>query len=417
MSTPSLVSSSDIRTISLIGLAHGTSHFFHLLLPPLFPFFMQDFGLSFSKLGLLTTVFFVVSGIGQALSGFLVDRYGATRLLYFGLSAFAVAALLVSRAQGYVGLIAGAAALGMGNAVFHPVDYTILNRRVSTPRLGHAYSTHGITGNLGWALAPVFLVGIASASSWRVAGLCAAALAIAVLALMLWRREALEVAPTWNAKASKHEVPAEHALAFMKLPVVWLCFGFFFTSAMALGAIQNFSVPALKQLYALPLEQATFALSAYLVCGALGMAVGGFVATKTKHSHLVIALGMGIGVLLLGLLGLQLITSATAPLLMIVSGFSIGIAGPSRDLLIKKATPVGSTGRVYGTVYSGLDVGLAMSPLLLGVALDAGKPQAVFLLAAAALLGAIGFAMAVSQRRAASSATPSTALSKLTKAL
>jgi MFS transporter, FSR family, fosmidomycin resistance protein len=412
MTVPSTAPSADIRTISLIGLAHGTSHFFHLLLPPLFPFFMQDFGLSFSELGLLTTVFFVVSGIGQALSGFLVDRYGATRLLYFGLSAFAVAALLVSRAQGYVGLIAGAAALGMGNAVFHPVDYTILNRRVSAPRLGHAYSTHGITGNLGWALAPVFLVGIASASSWRVAALCAAALAIAVLALMLWRREELEVAPAWNAKPSKHEAPAEHALAFMKLPVVWLCFGFFFTSAMALGAIQNFSVPALKQLYALPLEQATFALSAYLVCGALGMAVGGFVATKTKHSHMVIALGMGIGVLLLGLLGLQLITPAYAPLLMIVSGFSIGIAGPSRDLLIKKATPVGSTGRVYGTVYSGLDVGLAMSPLILGVALDAGKPQAVFLLAALALMGAIGFALAVSQRRATSSAAPATGLSK-----
>ena len=58
----------DVRTIGLIGLAHGTSHFFHLLLPPLFPWFIRDFGYSYAELGLLVSVFFAVSGIGQALA-------------------------------------------------------------------------------------------------------------------------------------------------------------------------------------------------------------------------------------------------------------------------------------------------------------------------------------------------------------
>jgi MFS transporter, FSR family, fosmidomycin resistance protein len=56
----------DATVISIIGLAHGTSHFFHMLLPPLFPAFIRDFGLSYSELGLLVSVFFVISGIGQA---------------------------------------------------------------------------------------------------------------------------------------------------------------------------------------------------------------------------------------------------------------------------------------------------------------------------------------------------------------
>ena len=69
----------DISTISVIGLAHGTSHFFHMLLPPLFPAFINDFGLSYSQLGLLVTTFFIISGTGQALSGFLVDRIGGRK--------------------------------------------------------------------------------------------------------------------------------------------------------------------------------------------------------------------------------------------------------------------------------------------------------------------------------------------------
>ena len=63
----------DAQVIGLVGLGHGTSHFFHLLLAPLFPWLKDAFGLSYAELGLLMTVFFIVSGVGQALAGFVVD--------------------------------------------------------------------------------------------------------------------------------------------------------------------------------------------------------------------------------------------------------------------------------------------------------------------------------------------------------
>ena len=86
----------DAEVIGLIGLAHGTSHFFQLLLPPLFPWLMADFSLSYTRVGLLMTTFFVISGIGQALAGFVVDRVGAFRVLLFGVASLAIAALVLS---------------------------------------------------------------------------------------------------------------------------------------------------------------------------------------------------------------------------------------------------------------------------------------------------------------------------------
>ena len=144
--------------MSLVGLAHGTSHFFHMLLPPLFPVFKASFGLSYAELGLLVTLFFAISGIGQALAGFLVDRVGARPVLYAALGCFVAAAASAASAQGYAGLMLAAALAGLGNSPFHPIDFTILNQRVSRPRLGHAFAVHGISGNLGWAVAPAVLL-------------------------------------------------------------------------------------------------------------------------------------------------------------------------------------------------------------------------------------------------------------------
>ena len=88
----------DAATIGLIGLAHGTSHFHHMLLPPLFPVLMRDFGLGFAEMGLLVSVFFVVSGFGQAAAGFVVDRVGARPVLFAALGCFVASSLAAASA-------------------------------------------------------------------------------------------------------------------------------------------------------------------------------------------------------------------------------------------------------------------------------------------------------------------------------
>lgn len=390
----------DARVIALVGLAHGSSHFSHMLLSPLFPLFIRDFGLTYLELGMLTTVFFVVSGLGQAVSGFVVDRVGARPMLFASLSLFVCAALAASVAQGYPHLFVVSVLAGLGNASFHPIDFTILNQRVSGPRLGYAYSVHGLTGNLGWAAATAFFVGIASLADWRVAYLCAAGVLAAVLLLMWLNRAVLltEVTPRAVGEAAKLAQRAQDT-AFLKLPVVWWCFAFFLLSTMTLAIIQTYGASILQALYGATLTQAATVVTAYMVCGALGMLVGGFVVARAPlASDRVVALCMALGAALLGVCASGWLGSTATMVLLAATGFALGIGGPSRDMMIKGATPQGATGRVYGTVYSGLDVGFALAPLIFGLLMDRGWYAATLGGGAVVLLASAGVARAVGRQ-------------------
>lgn len=380
----------DARTIGLIGAAHATSHFFHMLLPPLFPWFISEFGFTYSELGLLVSVFFIVSGLGQASAGFLVDRVGARPVLFGALGCFAAAALAAGMAPGYFGLAVAAALAGLGNASFHPVDFTILNKRVSQARLGHAFSVHGITGNLGWAAAPVFMAGIATASgSWRTACFAACAVALLVIAVMWWNRDAVDDSMGEWAHATSNAVKGvrpEHPMAFLRLPSIWLCFSFFFFSTCALAAVQSFASPALNSMYGLPLSLTALVITGYMLFGAAGMVAGGFLVARVQRLERVIAIAMFAGAGLLALVGTGLLPGMAALWVAAIAGAGTGVAGPSRDMLIKRAAPPGATGRVYGTVYCGLDLGFALGAPLFGALLDRGMTHSIFYGAAAALV-------------------------------
>jgi MFS transporter, FSR family, fosmidomycin resistance protein len=400
----------DIRTIGLVGLAHGTSHFFHMLLPPLFPLFVRDFGVSYAELGLLVTAFFVVSGIGQALAGFLVDRVGARPVLFAALACFVAAAVVGASAQNFNGLLWAAVIAGIGNSPFHPVDFTILNKRVSSPRLGHAFSVHGISGNLGWAIAPLFQLGIvALTGSWRWALLACGAWALFMLMLLVWQRDAVDDrSPGVSAAKSADEGDAAAgAFSFLRLPSVWLCFLFFFFSTCTLSAIQSFAGPALAKMYALPIATTAYVVTGYMVAGALGMVAGGFLTNRGLRLEQVIGLCLAASALLLALVGSGVLPAMLALFVAALSGFGVGLAGPSRDMLIRRASPPGATGRVYGTVYSGLDLGFALASPVFGAILDRGHADGVFYGAALSLalgIGAaslVGLGVAMSSRRVA----------------
>ena len=384
----------DATVIGLVGLAHATSHFSHLLLAPLFPLFMREFGLSFSQVGLLTSVFFVISGVGQALSGFLVDRVGARPVLFGSILLFIGSALAAALSHGYTGLLLAAVLAGLGNAPFHPVDFSILNQRVSPPRLGHAFSAHGLTGNLGWALAPVFLVGITALGNWRWAYWAAIAVYAGVLAVLWWQREHLhtEVVPRRQGASRADD------LAFLRLPVVWWCFVFFLLSTMTLAVVQTYSVSILKAVHAVPFETATLTVTAYMLAGAAGMFVGGFVAARARAVDRVVAWAMAAGAALMLLAATGWLGGGGSMALLAITGLAVGIGGPSRDMLIKRATPKGATGRVYGTVYSGLDTGFAIAPLVFGVLMDHGWYAATLAGGAVTLALAVGAALAVGGR-------------------
>jgi FSR family fosmidomycin resistance protein-like MFS transporter len=369
----------DAAVIGLVGLAHGVSHFSQLLLPPLFPWLKDAFGVTYTQLGLLLTIFFVVSCAVQTASGFIVDRFGPRPVLFAGLTLIGLAALGYALSPNYAVMALCAAVAGVGNGVFHPVDYTLLNAKVHKSRLGHAYSVHGITGSLGWALAPALMVSVAVAFGWRAALLSGAAVAFVVLGVIIWHRDRLQLAMPKAAPKSAVGRSAEGAFDFLRLPAVWMCFGFFLFYAGSLSVVQTYAAEAARQLHGVPLHLAAACLTVYMVCSAAGMVAGGFLATDPARCERIVGIGFGIAAALALTLALGQLPALAVPVIFGAMGFAAGIAGPSRDLLVKRSTPEGATGRVYGVVYSGLDIGQALTPLLFGRLMDGHAYQGVLI--------------------------------------
>lgn len=381
----------DWQVISLVGAAHACSHFFQLVFATLYLSLNQEFGYDFAQLGLLVAIFFLVSCLGQASSGFIVDRIGAAPVLRFGLVCFIISAVLIGVAPGYWVLMLAAVIGGIGNAIFHPVDFAILNHRVSPGRLGHAFSTHGFTGYLGWALTPVFMATLIELYNWRVAALGAGVLvALVLLATVLFGRclsghesaQASAAAPSQSARSAasttadlSNQTVAQTLAALLAQPALWGAFLFFAFTAAALSAVQNYTIPTLGALYQIDAIMAGTALSAYMVTAALGLVVGGFLAGATAMCERIVlasllAAGACLAVLASGVLPSFLVLAFLA-----FTGFLAGISGPSRDMLIRRVAPKGATGAVYGLVYSGMDVGSSLAPVLFGLMLDAGVRQ------------------------------------------
>jgi MFS transporter, FSR family, fosmidomycin resistance protein len=372
----------DAGVMGLVGLAHCISHFSQLLLPPLFPWLKDAFHVGYAELGLLLTVFFVVSCSVQAISGFVVDRLGPRPVLFAGIALLAIAAFGFAASTSYAMLATFAVVAGIGNGVFHPVDYTLLNRKIHSSRLGHAFSVHGITGSLGWALAPALLVPVALAFSWRVALATAGALALIVLVVLLLNRARLSIEMTSAAPAKSAASKGDRgdgSLGFLAIPAVWMCFGFFFLYAVVLGGIQAFAPEAARLLHDVPVRWAAMCLSFYMVASAGGMVIGGFLAADPSRCEKVVALGFSIAAAIALTIAFAPLAPMTVPVLFACMGVAAGIAGPSRDLIVKRAAPDGATGRVYGIVYSGLDIGQAFAPLVFGPLMDLHRPADVWL--------------------------------------
>lgn len=419
MTAATLTHDQDYPTLSLVGLAHGTSHFYHFLLPTLYPWLMPAFGLDFTQAGSLMAMFFLVSGIGQALAGLVVDRFGASRVLLAGLGMLAAAALVLSLASGYPALLASAALLGLGNCVFHPADYTILNRRVSPARLGQAFSVHGLAGNAGWVLCPPLVVAVATQAGWRAAAASAAAVGLATIAVVLFARDLVRVEVP--AGSARQAASAGHGaasgpvaggptgpvstLAVLGLPAVWLCFGYFLFSSAAFGTLQNFAGPLLGHLHGLAASLAAACMTAYLVGSTAGTALGGWYAHEGRSHERTILVALGVSALAACVLALVALPAPVVLALLALMGLGVGMTGPSRDLLVRAAATrslgPAALGRVYGFVYSGLDAGLAVAPLLFGPWMDRGLFRGV-MFGIALLQGlAMAVAVAVGSRRPA----------------
>jgi predicted MFS family arabinose efflux permease len=387
----------DIGVTAFVTTAHTTDHFLQLVLPPLFPLLKIAFGVSYAELGLLMTAFYATSGISQTAAGFLVDRLGALPVLAGGLCLISTAIGLIGVAPHFLFLFPLMIVAGAGNSVFHPADYSLLTSVVHPRYAARAYGVHTFGGNLGWALAPMTTIGLAALVGWRYAliaiGCCGVAIAAGVL---LSGSVLLRGHPTVR-QANDPGAGVLKALSVLLSPAILLCFVYFALLSVALVGIQTFLPATLHALRGIDVTTASAILTGYLAGSAAGILVGGFAADYTSHHERVVAGGLVVAATFLLLVGSLPVSLTALGLMMTAAGLAAGITMPSRDMLARHASPPGATGKVFGFVYSGLDLGSATAPVLLGALVDRHAPFYVFVVAAAALGLAISTTFGISQ--------------------
>jgi len=385
------VHSSDARVIGLISAAHFVSHYYILLLPPLFAFIRADYGVSYTELGLAIAAFNVVSAAFQTPTGFLIDWIGARFILIAGLVLGAAAVLVMGLVPSFWVLVAMMALNGLANTVYHPADYAILSHVVAYERMGHAFSVHTFSGMLGTALAPASLLLLQSVLGWRGALVVAAIMGFAVAAFLATQAGRLfdRAQPGNDARAAPAGEATDTGWRLLLSAPVLQNLLFFVLLAVTSGGVSNYSVVALDALHHTPISVANAALSGFLLLSALGVLAGGLLAVRTSRHGLVASLGLlvtGGAVLLVGVAD---IGTVLLILLMAVGGLANGVIMPSRDMIVRAVTPRGSYGKVFGFVTTGFNIGGIVAPPIYGALMDHGHPRAVFLVVGGASLAAI----------------------------
>ena len=387
---------SELRVVAPICAAHFISHYYMIMLAPLFAFVRADYGVSYTDLALALTAFNVVSAALQTPVGFLVDRIGARVVLIAGVALGAAAFAVAGLVHSFVVFIAMYAVAGLGNTAYHPADYSLLSR---TPpgRIGQVFSFHTFSGIIGGAVAPVTLLTIQSHFGWRGAYIGAALLGLAILVPLLIQRSALgdqtaekrRLASLANNTGGAQTQTSEAGLKLLlSAPILLNLFYFILTSVM--GGLNSFLVVALAALYGTPGTLANGALTALLLMNALGVLIGGALAVRTTRHATVAAFGLacsGVATALVGFFGGH---AFTLMILASLSGFFVGMTSPSRDMLVRAVTPPDAYGRVFGFVSSGFNIGAMIAPTVYGMMMDHGVPRALFLFSAACSILCIG---------------------------
>jgi MFS family permease len=379
------------RAMWLVCVAHFFSHFYLILLAPLFPQLSQRLDVGYTELGFAITVFSLLSGFTQAPIGVMVDRYGAVPLLIAGVALQGIAFSLTGLTDSYWVFVALLGIAGIANSVYHPADYSILNQVIEPSRMGRAFSYHTASGLLGEAVAPISILLLVALIGWQWA-LFVCGIAGVVVAAILYANSASLSGGLGDQQESKSENPGVNWRFFLSAPLL-LGMLFFVGISLFTRGVTGFGVSAMHVGQGLLLSTATGLLSVWLLAAPIGVLVGGRIADRTERSMGAHSAPGGFGhaafvAVCLGIIAVCVISVAlTRPgvigyaIAFGIGGFCAGAVAPSRDMLIRSIAPAGQTGTVFGFVSTGFNIGGIVAPPLFGYLLDKGQASGVFMVA------------------------------------
>ncbi|MBU4610131.1 MFS transporter [Achromobacter sp. GG226] len=370
-----MTASTRSRLLAQVSITHLTSHLHMLTLPALLPVLPAYLDVSFIELGVALSVFNVVSALVQTPMGFAVDRFGARKVLLFGLLLGSAAFALVGAFGHYWVLLLAMALAGIANGVYHPGDYALLSQGMPKERMGRAFSIHTFAGYLGSALAPVLILGTATLVNVSAGFFLAAVIGFASAAYLARGEMPVGQARKPAAGAAK---ASGAPIAVLLSPAILSLTLLFVLLSLSTGAIQNFSVTALNGGFAVPLATANTALTAFLFASAFGVLAGGVLADRTQRHGLVSAGAYLVAAALVAIVAMAALSGTALVIVLGITGFLTGLIAPSRDMLVRAASPAGAEGRVFGFVSTGFNIGGAVGPIAFAWLIDTGRHAGIF---------------------------------------
>ena len=371
------------KVVGLVSTAHFMSHFYLLLLPPLFPILVDVYDVGFTELGFAFAAMSLIGGLTQAPVGFLVDRYGARGLLIAAIGLEGIAFALIGVFPFYGAMIALLVVAGLANSVYHPADYSILNASVNPVRMGRAFSIHTTAGFLGDALAPVTIVFLLTLTDWQTAlvicGVAGALVSVALLLNSSVLRDVVEGEASQRDRVAGGRVanPSTGMALLFSLPILMGLLFYVGISTYGRG-IHSFGPSALHAAFDAPLVTASTLIACYLFASPVGVLAGGWFADRIKRHDVFAAMCFIVVGCTICLVAATDLPFVVIGVLFSVAGFFSGMVAPSRDMLIRSLTPPGQMGKVFGFVSSGFSIGGMVAPPIFGWLLDNSDPRSVF---------------------------------------
>lgn len=352
-----------LLTISFCHLLNDT---IQSLMPPIYPLLQRTFHFNYWQVGRIALTSQLTASILQPIVGFYTDRRPKPYSLAVGMGVTMIGLLAFAMAPTYGTILAAAALVGIGSAVFHPESSRIA-RLASGGQHGMAQSLFQVGGNAGSALGPLLAWAFISGQSSIAWFSLLAMIAIVLLTnIGTWFRNHplhLPKPATLDPAsfASKPPAPPRSVLAPKKVALALAILGaLMFSKFFYLASLTNYYTFYLMGKFHLTIQNAQLHLFLFLAAAAAGTYIGGPVGDKIGRKYV-------IWVSILGVLPFSLLLPFSnlfwTSVLSVVIGFIIASAFSAILVYAQELMP----GRI-GLV-SGLFFGLAFGMGGIGAAL------------------------------------------------
>jgi FSR family fosmidomycin resistance protein-like MFS transporter len=361
-----------MNDLGLLALLHSLQHVYISALPPLYLLLIADFNVSTFQIGLLGSVYGVIS-ILQGPAGYLVERFGGKRLSVLSMLCCSTGIFLYSLAPTFEFLLVVAAFFALGQVVFHPATYAMVVQRAPASQRGKFISYHQVGGFVGSAAGTMIIAVLASMRGWRYTLQIIPVVGLAII-FLFWGFVKDERGSTQRSTpTSAHTTPSEDAEFRFTLPLLTLTLSI---SILSLGNVQNYIPLFLTEAYGGTLVWAGILTGVMQAVGSVASLLGGAVSDRYDKTLIMMSAQLGLAVTMI-LMAVGQFASAVLLLLLILYGVTRYLPVPAQHALSSVAAAEHPQG--IGFSYTGIALGQVFSAPLIGYLIDTLGIRTAFL--------------------------------------